>query len=72
MIFSLNINNTFRFRNRNHQIWLEIEGFDSDVVYPNGLSCTLPEDLQIKMIRSINGLENANIVQYGKVNIIFS
>lgn len=56
---------SLKFGDRNHQIWLEIEGFDSDVVYPNGLSCTLPEDLQIKMIRSINGLENANIVQYG-------
>lgn len=56
----------FRFRNRNHQIWLEEEGFDSDIIYPNGLSCTLPEELQVKMIRSINGLENANIIQFGK------
>lgn len=57
----------FRFRNRNHQIWLEIEGFDSDIVYPNGLSCTLPKEMQEKMIRCIDGLENANIVQFGKV-----
>jgi tRNA uridine 5-carboxymethylaminomethyl modification enzyme len=44
-----------------------VEGLDSDIIYPNGLSCTLPEDLQVKMIRSIEGLENANIIQYGIV-----
>lgn len=57
----------YRFRDRNHQIWLEEEGFESNIIYPNGLSCTLPEELQIKMIRSIDGLQNANITQYGKV-----
>ncbi|XP_050434948.1 protein MTO1 homolog, mitochondrial [Adelges cooleyi] len=56
---------SLKFRDRSHQIWLEIEGFDSNIVYPNGLSCTLPEELQVKMIRSIEGLENANIVQFG-------
>ncbi|XP_025416283.1 protein MTO1 homolog, mitochondrial isoform X2 [Sipha flava] len=56
---------SLKFRDRNHQIWLEVEGLDSDIIYPNGLSCTLPEDLQVKMIRSIEGLENANIIQYG-------
>lgn len=35
-----------RFGEKTHQIWLEPEGFSSNVIYPNGLSCTLPADLQ--------------------------
>jgi tRNA uridine 5-carboxymethylaminomethyl modification enzyme len=35
-----------RFGEKTHQIWLEPEGFNSNVIYPNGLSCTLPADLQ--------------------------
>lgn len=70
-----------RFGNRSHQIWLEPEGFDSDLIYPNGLSCTLPEELQWKLVRSLPGLENAKIVRPGYgvtydfviiINIIFS
>lgn len=37
----------------------------SDVVYPNGLSCTLPEELQVEMIRQIRGLENATVLRPG-------
>jgi tRNA uridine 5-carboxymethylaminomethyl modification enzyme len=54
-----------RFGNREHQIWLEPEGLTSDVVYPNGLSCTLPEELQVEMIRQIRGLENTTVLRPG-------
>ncbi|CAB0004675.1 unnamed protein product [Nesidiocoris tenuis] len=54
-----------RFKNQFHQVWLEPEGFDSEVVYPNGLSCTLPADLQERMLRRIAGLENVSMVRPG-------
>jgi len=40
-----------RFGSKVHQIWLEPEGINSDVMYPNGLSCTLPESAQKEMIQ---------------------
>ena len=49
----------------NHQIFLEPEGLGSDLIYPNGLSTALPKDVQEKFLRSIRGLENAVIVEYG-------
>lgn len=54
-----------RFGQKPHQIWLEPEGFDSDLIYPQGLSCTLPEELQIQLVRSITGLEKAQVVRPG-------
>ncbi|CAB3371784.1 Hypothetical predicted protein [Cloeon dipterum] len=54
-----------RFGNRAHQIWLEPEGLDSDLIYPAGLSCTLPEDLQLQLIRQVKGLENAVLAKPG-------
>ncbi|XP_023988751.1 protein MTO1 homolog, mitochondrial isoform X2 [Physeter macrocephalus] len=52
-----------RFPNRLHQVWLEPEGMDSDLIYPQGLSVTLPADLQEKMITCIRGLEKAKMIQ---------
>ncbi|KGJ10900.1 tRNA uridine-5-carboxymethylaminomethyl(34) synthesis enzyme MnmG [Paracoccus versutus] len=55
-----------RFADKNsHQIFLEPEGLDSDLVYPNGISTSLPEEVQLAYVRSIRGLEAAKIVQPG-------
>lgn len=55
-----------RFGDREgHQIFLEPEGVDDPLIYPNGISTSLPEDAQTAMIRSIAGLEQAAIVQPG-------
>ena len=48
-----------------HQIFLEPEGYDTTEIYPNGLSTSLPEDVQVKMLRSIPGLENVEIMRPG-------
>ena len=48
-----------------HQIFLEPEGLDTVEVYPNGLSTSLPLDIQIEMVRSIDGLEQADIMRPG-------
>ncbi|HYT55400.1 MAG TPA: tRNA uridine-5-carboxymethylaminomethyl(34) synthesis enzyme MnmG [Verrucomicrobiae bacterium] len=48
-----------------HQIFLEPEGLDTVEVYPNGLSTSLPLDVQIDMVRSIEGLERAEIMRPG-------
>lgn len=49
----------------NHQIFLEPEGLTSDLVYPNGISTSLPEDVQWKYVQSIAGMEAAKIMQPG-------
>jgi tRNA uridine 5-carboxymethylaminomethyl modification enzyme len=49
-----------RFAGReNHQIFLEPEGLDDDTVYPNGISTSLPEEIQRALLKTIPGLENA-------------
>jgi tRNA uridine 5-carboxymethylaminomethyl modification enzyme len=48
-----------------HQVFLEPEGRDTVEVYPNGLSTSLPLDVQIEMVRSIQGLERAEIMRPG-------
>jgi len=47
-----------------HQIFLEPEGLDDDTVYPNGISTSLPEDVQERFIRTIPGLENVVIKRH--------
>ncbi|MDP8260132.1 MAG: tRNA uridine-5-carboxymethylaminomethyl(34) synthesis enzyme MnmG [Candidatus Gygaella obscura] len=48
-----------------HQVFLEPQGLDTDWIYCNGISTSLPEKAQDKMIHSIKGLENAKIFRYG-------
>ena len=55
-----------RFKDKKqHHIFLEPEGLNSDVIYPNGISTSLPENIQKNFVQSIVGLENAKILQYG-------
>lgn len=56
----------FRFGDREgHQVFLEPEGIDSHVIYPNGISTSLPTDIQAAMVRSMVGLEQCEIVVPG-------
>lgn len=48
-----------------HQIFLEPEGLEDALIYPNGISTSLPEDVQSAMIRSIDGLQHAEIARFG-------
>ena len=55
-----------RFSEKNsHQIFLEPEGLDSDLIYPNGISTSLPRHIQDSFIKTIVGLEDVVIKQYG-------
>ncbi len=55
-----------RFSNKeSHQIFLEPEGLNTQEIYPNGVSTSLPFDIQLALIRSIKGLQGANIVRSG-------
>ena len=55
-----------RFQSHNrHQIFLEPEGLTSDLIYPNGISTSMPKDMQNDFIHTIKGLENSVIKQYG-------
>ena len=53
-----------RFSDKNsHRIWLEPEGLTTNVVYPNGISNSMPEDVQERMMKMVPGLENVKILQ---------
>ncbi|UVC29377.1 tRNA uridine-5-carboxymethylaminomethyl(34) synthesis enzyme MnmG [Pantoea sp. SOD02] len=55
-----------RFADRNaHQIFLEPEGLTSNEIYPNGISTSLPFDVQMQIVRSMKGLKNAKIIRPG-------
>jgi len=55
-----------RFADRErHQIFLEPEGLDDDTVYPNGISTSLPEDVQLAFLKTIPGLEAAMVIRPG-------
>jgi tRNA uridine 5-carboxymethylaminomethyl modification enzyme len=55
-----------RFGHRDrHQIFLEPEGLDDDTVYPNGISTSLPRDVQDAFVRAIKGLEKVTILRHG-------
>jgi tRNA uridine 5-carboxymethylaminomethyl modification enzyme len=56
----------FRFGDRDgHQVFLEPEGLDSHVIYPNGISTSLPTDIQEAMVRSMAGMEQCEIIVPG-------
>lgn len=48
-----------------HHVFIEPEDMQQSLIYPNGISNSLPEDVQLAMVHSIPGLQNARIVQYG-------
>jgi tRNA uridine 5-carboxymethylaminomethyl modification enzyme len=48
-----------------HQIFLEPEGLDTHEIYPNGISTSLPFDVQLKLVHSVKGLENAHLIRPG-------
>ncbi|KAI4154193.1 MAG: hypothetical protein LQ341_000406 [Variospora aurantia] len=55
-----------RFGHRDHHVvWLEPEGFETDVIYPNGISMTVPAAVQEETLRTIVGLENVKMLQSG-------
>lgn len=52
-------------RRERHQVFLEPEGLTSELVYPAGLSTSLPEDVQLRFLRTIQGLEDVQVARYG-------
>jgi tRNA uridine 5-carboxymethylaminomethyl modification enzyme len=47
-----------------HHVFIEPEGRNTNLIYPNGLSCSFPRDIQIEMVRSVEGLENAEFIDW--------
>ncbi|MGB4191370.1 MAG: tRNA uridine-5-carboxymethylaminomethyl(34) synthesis enzyme MnmG [Rickettsiales bacterium] len=55
-----------RFAHKNaHQVFLEPEGLDTNFIYPNGISTSLPEEAQLEFLKTIVGLENVSVLRYG-------
>lgn len=54
-----------KFKNQLHQVWLEPEGINSPLVYPNGISNGFPVEIQKRLVQMIPGLEQAEITQPG-------
>lgn len=55
-----------RFPDRvSHQVFLEPEGLTTNEIYPNGISTSLPFDVQVELVRSMQGLENAHLIRPG-------
>jgi tRNA uridine 5-carboxymethylaminomethyl modification enzyme len=54
----------FSDKNR-HQVFLEPQGLRTEAIYPNGLSTSLPEDVQLKLLHSIPGLEKVSVIRFG-------
>ncbi|MBI4981723.1 MAG: tRNA uridine-5-carboxymethylaminomethyl(34) synthesis enzyme MnmG [Candidatus Omnitrophica bacterium] len=48
-----------------HQVFLEPQGLNTDEIYPNGLSTSFPEDVQLEIIHSVEGLEKARVIRFG-------
>jgi len=48
-----------------HQIFLEPEGYETPQIYPNGLATSLPEEVQLEILHSIEGLENVKVIRFG-------
>ena len=48
---------------KEHNIWLEPEGLDTNIVYPNGISTGVPEEAQLDFLRKIKGLENVRMIK---------
>ncbi len=53
------------YEKERHQVFLEPEGLDSDLVYPNGISTSLPHEVQLEFLKTIKGLENCVVTQSG-------
>jgi tRNA uridine 5-carboxymethylaminomethyl modification enzyme len=54
-----------RFGEKNHNVWLEPEGLDTNLVYPNGISMALPEEIQLEILHTIPGLEQVKMLRPG-------